>query len=284
MTAATSGTADDYLDLIDRLQSFLSTDSNLLAVGQEWEVLHYDGPQIDTELYLRGRGLAGQDNIFVGLRAYEDQNADLFNIACRPFLGFLSEAASWSTQPGAGPERGVTAWDQAIPYWIAANGRRFILGYRVSTVDQILHCGLLTPYATPLQYPLPLMVAGTMTGALSLRWSSEDGDHRFFTHGGSSLLRPLRHVEGTWLTDLDAYPHSLNGVWRETYGATYPLMPIVFSHSAGPAVFGEVDGLFWISGFGQASGNTFSLDGEDYVVLQNVFRTGINDYLAMRLS
>lgn len=283
MTAATSGTADDYLDLIDRLQSFLSTDSNLLAAGQEWEVLRYDGPQVDTELYLRGQGLAGNDNIFVGLRAYENPSLDWFNIACRPFLGFL-ESASWGTQPGAGPERGVTAWDQPIPYWIAADGRRFIMGYRVSTVDQILHCGLLTPYATPLQFPLPLMVAGTMTGPNELRWSSEDSNHRFFTHGGSGTLRPLRFVEGAWLTDLDTYPYSLGGVWRETYGDTYPLMPIVFSRNTGPATLGEVEGLFWIPGFAQASGNTFTLDGHDYVVLQNVFRTGINDYVALRLS
>lgn len=283
MTAATSGTADDYLDLIDRLQEFLSTDSNLLAEGQEWEVLSYDGAEVDTELYLRGQGLAGDDNIYVGLRAYEVAAQDTFNIACRGFIGFL-DGATWDTQPGAGPERGVTAWDQQIPYWIAADGRRFIMGYRVSTVDQILHAGLLTPYATPLQYPLPLMVAGTMTGALEIRWSSTDTDHRFFTHGGSGTLRPLRYVEGTWLTDLDTYPFSLNGIFRETYGDYYPLLPVVFSRSTGPAVLGEVDGLYWISGFAQASGNTITIDGDDYIVFQNVFRTGINNYLAMRLS
>lgn len=283
MTAATSGTASDYIDLIDKIATFLSTNSDLLATGQDWEILRYDGAVEETELYLRGKGLAGTDNIFVGLRAYENAAQDWFNIAFRPFLGFL-DSASWSTQPGAGPERGSTAWNQEIPYWIAANGRRFIVAYRVSTVDQIIHCGLLTPFATPLQYPLPMMVAGTMTSAGTLRWSSEDTNHRFFTHGGSGALRPLRFVEGTYLTDLDTWPYSLGGVWRETYGDYYPLLPIVFSRGTGPATFGAVDGLYWISGFGQSSGNTITLDGEDYVVFQNVFRTGINDYCALRLS
>jgi hypothetical protein len=283
MTAATSGTADDYLDLVDKIREFVSTDSNLLAAGQEWTVLDWGSEVIDTTLYLRGPGLAGQDTIYVGLRAYENAAADWFNIACRPFLGFL-EGASWATQPGAGPERGVTAWDQPIPYWIAVDGRRFIVGYRVSTVDQIMHCGLLKPYATPDQFPLPLMVAGTMPAANSWRWSETDANHNFFTHGGSSLLRPLRHVEGTYLIDLDTWPYSLGAPFRETYGDEYPLLPIVFSHSSGPNVFAEVDGLFWIPGFAQASGNTFSQDGDDYIVLQNVFRSGSNSYIAMRLS
>lgn len=281
--AATSGTADDYIDLIDRLVDFLTNDSSLGAEGQNWELLDYGGPVVGTEVYLRGPGLAGNDSIYVGLRAYENPAQDWFNIAARPFLGWL-ETATWETQPGAGPERGVTAWDQAIPYWIAANGRRFILGYRVSTVDQILHGGLLTPYATPLQFPLPLMVAGTMTSAAEIRWSDEGANHRFFTHGGSNALRPLRFVEGTWLEDLETYPHSLGGVWRETYGDAYPIVPIVFSRATGPAIMGEVDGLYFIPGFAQASGNTFTIDGDPFVVLQNVFRTGINDYVALRLT
>lgn len=283
MTASTSGTADDYLDLIDKIQSFLSTDGDLVSAGQDWEVLKYDGEVIDTELYLRGKGLAGADNIYVGLRAYENASADWFNIAIRPFLGHLS-AATWANQPGAGPERGVSAWDQSIPFWIAADGRRFIVGFRVSTVDQIIHCGLLLPNATPLQYPLPIMVAGTKVSADTLRWSDTGADHRFFTHGGSKNLRPIRFTEGTYLVDLDTWPHSLDMPFRETYGDEYPIMPVEFSRSGGESVIAEVDGLFQIPGFGQATGNTFTIDGDNYVVLQNVFRTAENDYLAMRLT
>lgn len=283
MTAAVTGVADDYLDMIDRLATFLSTDSNLVGAGQEWEIMEYDGAIVGTELYLRGQGLDGQANIFVGLRAYENSSLDWFNIACRGYVGYL-ETATWDTHPGAGPERGVTAWDQPITYWFVADGRRFIAGYRVSTVDQILHGGLLTPYATPLQYPLPLMVAGTMTSAAEIRWSSEASTHNFFTHGASQDLRPLRFVDGQYLDDLDTWPDSLGMPFRETYGDHYPILPIVFSRDGGQAVMGEVEGLFQIPGFAQASGNTFTIESEDYVVLQNVFRTADNDYLALRLS
>lgn len=285
MTATASGTADDYLDLLDRLHTFLTTDADLVNAGQEWESLAYDGDgeTEGAEAYLRGPGLAGQDSIYVGLRAYANPAQDWFNIACRPFLGYIGEA-TWETQPGAGPERGVTAWDQAIPYWFVADGRRFIAGFRVSTVDQILHCGLITPYATPLQYQLPMMVAGTMPAANEWRWSHEDTNHRFFTHGGSGSLRPLRFVEGTYLTDLETFPHSLGGPFRETYGDAYPLLPVIFSRPTGPMTLGRVEGLYWIPGFSQASGNTLTIGGTDYVVLQNVFRTGINDYLAIRLT
>ena len=293
MTAAITGTADNYLDLLDKLREFLTTDSNLLAAGQEWELLDWGSEVVNTILYLRGQGLAGQDSIYVGLRAYENASADWFNIAIRPQLGFL-QGATWETQPGAGPERGVTAWDQPMPFWMTANGRRFMVGYRVSTVDQLFHMGLLKPAATPLidvtpevsqgQFPLPLMVAGTMPAANEWRWSNTDSDHRLFTHGGSGTLRPLRFIDGSYIVDMDTWPWSLGGIHRDTFGDQYSLKPIIVSHGSGPNIFGEVQDLFWIPGFAQASGNNFTLDGDEYIVLQNVFRTGGNDYVAMRLG
>lgn len=277
-----TGTADDYLDLLDRLRLFVSTDSDLVSAGQEWDVLDWGGAVPGTELYLRGQGLAGQDNIFVGIRAYENPVADWFNWAIRPFLGWI-DVDSWSTQPGAGPERGLPLWDQSIPYWFAANGRRIIVAAQISTVYQVCHLGLARPYATPLQNQLPLLVAGTMPAANEWRWSNTDTNHRFFTHGGAGTLRPLRYIEGSWLTNLDTFPHSQGGVLRETWGGTYPLEAIVLSNSDLGALV-EIDGLYWIPGFANAAGNTFEIDGDDYVVLQNVFRTGNNDYLAMRLA
>lgn len=278
-----TGTADDYLDLLDKLRIFLTTDTDLVAAGQEWEELDWGGAVPDTELYVRGPGLAGQDNIIVGLRAYANPANDWFNIACRGYLAYL-ESGGWSTHSQPSPERGVTCWDQSIPYWFVANGRRFIAAFRVSTVDQILHGGLITPYATPEQFPLPLMVAGTMPAANTWRWSNTDTNHRFFTHGGAASLRPLRFTDGVYLQDLDTFPHSLGAPFRETYGNEYPLYDIVFSRSTGPQTYGQLDGLFWIPGFAQATGNEITIDSVDYVVFQNVFRTGMNDYCALRLA
>jgi hypothetical protein len=49
-------------------------------------------------------------------------------------------------------------------------------------------------------------------------------------------------------------------------------------------VYGELDGIFMISGFNNAVENTFTLGGKSYVVMQDVSRTGFYDYYAMRLD
>ncbi|MOA66820.1 hypothetical protein D3C78_1937140 [compost metagenome] len=49
-------------------------------------------------------------------------------------------------------------------------------------------------------------------------------------------------------------------------------------------VFGELDGIRHITGFNNAVENTLDVDGKTWVVLQDVWRTGFNDYYAMRMD
>ena len=49
-------------------------------------------------------------------------------------------------------------------------------------------------------------------------------------------------------------------------------------------MFGELDGVFHITGFNNAVENTFVIDGLTHVVLQDVWRTGFNDYYAIRMD
>lgn len=276
------GTANGYLDLMDKLRIFASTDPGLVATGQAWEVMQWDGPVDNTQLYLRGPGIAGDKSIHVQLRAYHNAVLDWFNWAMAPAIGYLS-SATWATQPGylAANEKACCLWDLAIPYWLCVNGNRIILAYQISTTFHVIHLGWIQHYGTPSQFPYPIVVGGTMAAANTWRWSSTDANHRsFYTAGTHS---PLRYIDGTYLTNLQCYPYTKSFALRDNFDSSYPMLPLVLSNTA-PNVFGEIDGLFWIPGFSNAAGNTFTHDGDDYVVLQNIFRTTNNDYTALRLT
>ena len=49
-------------------------------------------------------------------------------------------------------------------------------------------------------------------------------------------------------------------------------------------LFGELDGCYHISGFNNAVENIITVDGVDHLVVQNVHRTGVEDYWALRLT
>lgn len=73
--------------------------------------------------------------------------------------------------------------------------------------------------------------------------------------------------------------------YREVLGGGYIMQPLII-HQRGPipAVWGELEGCFAISGFSNAAENTTVLDGITHVVLQNVARTEVHEYWALALS
>jgi hypothetical protein len=51
-----------------------------------------------------------------------------------------------------------------------------------------------------------------------------------------------------------------------------------------PNVYGDLDGVFWVSGAANASENTFTISADNYIVFQDCFRTGNSDFCAVRLD
>jgi hypothetical protein len=48
--------------------------------------------------------------------------------------------------------------------------------------------------------------------------------------------------------------------------------------------FGEIDGVYAVSGFNNASENTVTIDGIPYLVVQNLHRTARYYYAAIKLE
>jgi hypothetical protein len=90
------GTATGYKDLLAKLRTFLTG----LAVNP-WTSLRYTvgGGTNPDELILRAPGLAGTDQIYVGITTFENATADYFNWRLAGFTGY-NAALAFGAQPG----------------------------------------------------------------------------------------------------------------------------------------------------------------------------------------
>lgn len=191
------GTADNYIELLERLKDFLTnssrttgSDTNISEIsaipsGEVWTVKRHntdwDGSGND-ELILMGQGTAGEDEIYVGIQTYNGTSAygNYYNWKLQGYTGYNAVAA-FDSQPGAIPSNipRMLLWNSSIPYWFFANGRRFIVVAQVDTVYEACYLGFYLPYGTPSQMPYPLIVGGSATQAV-YRYSQIHDYHSLF--------------------------------------------------------------------------------------------------------
>jgi len=253
------------------------------AADAAWQVLRYDTESVNRQLILMGKGYSGEEEIFVGVRTYQDASADYYNLAVAGFMGYVPDN-SFDSQPAA-MVSGVPAHNQRIDYWLTVNAQRIVVVMRVGTpVYESAYLGKLLPYGSPGTYPSPIVLGGMLAGAQPVRFS--DTAHSSWVKGARPNMR-LRFNDGTWKQP-ESYPwnnpyvagDTLQG--RET-GGFYPQTRVVLSNTSS-GMFGELDGIAHVSGFDNATENTLDIDGVQWVVFQDVWRTGFNDYFAVRMD
>lgn len=253
------------------------------AANAAWQILRYDTAPANRELIMKGLGLSREEEIFVGFRTYQSEPADYYNLLAGAFTGYVP-GNTFDTQPGARLS-GVPAHNNRIDYWLTLNQQRIALAMKVGTpVYESAYVGKMLPYGRPSQYPYPVVCSGMLAGAAATRFSDISANHSIGYKGNSARLG-LRSNDG-WL-NAHCYPWgnaALTGTTqlRDT-GGVYHLLPIEL-HDNTANLWGALDGIFYISGFNNAVENTLTVDGVDYVVIQDVARNGFTDYYALRMD
>jgi hypothetical protein len=295
--AYSTGTATNRADLMTKMIAFLTTDSSLVAANQNWDVLSTAGA--GTDFLLRGPGLAELDQIHVRLYSGSIPDSDIFGWSIQGFTSYNASLAH-DLQPGISSIAGMALWDSPMPYWFVANGRRFVVVVKVSTVYVSLYAGFILPYATPSEFPYPLYVAGSHESATTDRWSASTHDvGGFFDPSDGNAY--FRHNDGAWLTfanysngsgnsrqSADAnlsWPYETDLQLRENNDGTRTLLPVIlYSSYSGGNVYGELDGVFFLPGFGIAAEDTITIGSDTYFVFQSVYRTDRRAYAALKLE
>jgi hypothetical protein len=243
-----------------------------------WEVMRYDTSIANRELILKGKGYTGAEEIYVGVYTYQDASADYYNLCVATFTGYVP-SNTFLTQPGIRTS-GVPTHNQRIDYWLTVNPQRIACGMKVGTpVYEHFYIGKFFPYARPSQYPYPVVCAGMLNGASATRFS--ETSHSMPYKGNRANLG-MRFNTGVYLQPecdpwINAYIAGTTQL-RDTNGM-YSLLPIILTDVNG--IYGELDGVRFISGFNNVVEN---MCGAEWVVLQDVSRTGFTDYIALRMD
>ena len=316
-----TGTAANHVDLFNKIRNFLTTNTDLVADGQNWtQELGPTGTLVhEDQITLRGPGLTGTDNIYFGMQTLENPGADTYNLQFWGHAGFSATLPS-REQPLTSPDAYVLTWNQPMTYWIVGNGRRWMLAVKVATVYSTAYCGFFLPYGTPSEYPFPMTVAGIALN--NTRWSSEDQRNRFFASPGYNTFWTY-YPDNVWrrIANYDNRSNYYDPEYGNNSGSPGYVFPtraydngafygpsdedvtnnadkcfdgsylmrdltIMSSADGGPyhAMMGVMDGAYWVPGRENSPENIITKDGVDHLVVQNLFRNGFRDYMTLRLQ
>ena len=294
-----------------------------LAEANGWTTLRYVNTGSDRELILKGVGLSGAEEIYVGFKTYQSSGGDYYNLNCGVFNGYIS-GNSFETQPGA-QLLGVPAHNNAITYFITANAQRIVGCFKVGTpVYEHFYVGKFFPYARPGEYPSPLVCGGMLTASQDIRFddTSQSFPYPGYYYDTTNNRLYQRDQAGNWVqpscwpfTNASDASYALAGaqgtstlVPANTY---YQIEPIILSQQSlnnSPSnVWGEFDGVYFCSGFNNGVENVVqqggsstinqtgmtvlqavdairAVGGRAFVMLQNVYRTSWRDFIALEMK
>lgn len=292
-----------------------------LAEANGWTTLRYDTVSVDRELILTSAGLSGTEEIYVGFKTYQNVSSDYYNFVAATFIGYIS-ANSFYTQPGI-KYSGVPGHNNAIEYFMNINPQRIVAMLKVGTpVYEHFYVGKFFPYARPSEWPSPLICAGMLLNAPATRFDNTAYVFPYHGYGVNAAVQMyIRDLLGNWVKTWN-YPFSnrrsesnaLAGpsICMVPCGEYYQLEPIILCdntliNTSPSNVWGELDGVFFCSGFNntvenvvQEGGSSYidqtgmtvlqavqailAVGGRAFVMAQNVYRTKWRDYVAIEMN
>lgn len=321
--AVISGAATNDMDLFSTLITFLTTNSDLKATGENWELLGQksvvSGNITQDFASLSGPGLAGLDNIFVHLEHYQYAATDTFSLRIVGSAGFLASAL---TAPGQQPDNTMTntAWSgnvilrmplhrNPMRYWIAASGRRFIMVINHGNRWGVMHGGLILPFGLPNQYPYPLLIGACNSSTDSYQTPPVAN---FIYSNVSAQAGALRKPSGGWCAGpmgvgagtgrYTCWPFDRGAGWQITSGTPmlnnlipltdkdgniiYAMLPInlISRIDTDKAVYGSLDGLYFVNSFNAQAGDTLNQNGDSYLIFQMETSTTNAHHFALKLA
>ena len=231
--------------------------------------------------WLKAPGLTGTDPAYINIACYSRPSSDYYNWAITGGSGFV-EAYNFDNQPGCVAALGLPLWNSSIPYWFAADGQHLAVSVRIDGAGFAAWAGKMLPFATPSQYPYPLVIAAPFATALGEKYSSANGDLPY--RGNTGRLK-LRKLDGTWAQPWtwpwwqDPSSYSSSKLFKDT-GGDYPLLPITLYDANN--LFGILQNVRYVPGFNQAIQNMIEVGSEDWIVLNYGGLSGMEDWFAQR--
>jgi hypothetical protein len=255
-------------------------------------------------------GVDGAQEIFVAGYTYSNSGTDQWNIVFKGFRywsTYSTDASVLSVAPVAPYLAAMALSKSNFQYWMIVHGGRAIIAVRISGQYLFLYLGFGLPYETPANHAYPMLIGGQNNQATSL---SETGDSfRNPSDPGGGGLQAIQ-PDGSWKpygnrgggsgsegnSYGSAYDHGVtwpysndaagaqNNQLRDNIDGTMPLLPIILIRESPKHIWGEFDGVYWTTGFGNTAEALLRDGAIDVLVFPNIFRTAINSYCGLALD
>ena len=214
--------------------------------------------------------------------------------------------------------------DAPMTYWFVASGRRFIAVAKLSTRYEAMYAGLFLPYGVPTSYPYPMFIGGSASSEGSggvTNWTSDVDAHSMFyspymntgqsnVNGGvqtDASAAQFLNPEGTWngiasrgtshtymMLPEATYPtyfgsesfsaKKVMDAITSAFGGERQMFPLTIANRDQGTVYGQLDGIFYAAGSPISSEDTFTIGSENYLIVQNVFRTASGNFMAVKIG
>jgi hypothetical protein len=315
--ARSYGSAQNERDLLDKINTFVTTDAGLVAAGEQWRTVHTSTqPATATNpervFYAWSAPGTGADEIFITCQSGGVFASDIYQLF---FSGGVNFEPSLSTieKPLDGLRNptpnavGIHCDGAPFNYWLYANGRRLIVVTRINRVYSSAYVGFMLPQLPSNEYPYPLVIAGGTDD--QFRRYSEDSDYTasitdpraknfwlLYPNLGwrdfygqklteSSVVEALnRYITPAGSTRVYSRVNSLMIQLGESPVTGHPLLPVEMiaketAAMGGLAYWGMLEGVYWVPGISRGAEDIVNLiDGRTALVFQNGFRTSTKDY------
>lgn len=264
------------------------------------------GLQDRAEYVWRAPGLDGAKQIYIGVETYGSQTADTFNLGFTGLRSFDNTKAGRS-QPNSTDQKFLALVNSPVGFWFVVNGQRLIVVTKAAGIYQTAYAGFGFAYEPPSVHTYPAIVAASINSR-TLRYNSTDASFRHPADPGRYGVSAF-YPDAQWRNHANRYTNSsdpegaattaegviwptsinANGLqpsdWRENLDGSRALLPLVLHHRAGPRhQWGEFDGYFWTTGFGTTAEAIIREAGFDHLVVNNIFRVGVQHFAAVRLD
>lgn len=288
--AFTTGTATGYQDLLAKFLTFIQTNSSLVGASQNWTLVRTESSGGESDVLLRGPGLAAADQIYVRL-ASVNSGANV-GLSCWGFVSYNSTLNN-ASQPGISASVGIPLSTGSISYWFIANGRRFIIIAKVSSYFYSMYAGFTLPYSDPDEQPYPMFIGASAPSGTAYSNTTTTYDVGAFWNP-SNLSAYVRDPTGTWVeiqnVSGSSQSYSTNAVWP--WSGNYGLVVNPSSGAAEwPAIvfttnylIGALEGVFGSLVPTIATEDTTTISSATRIVIPSVYRSDIYSFASIRLE
>lgn len=268
-------------------------------------------------------GNDGVSEILVGVQTMQNNGAGSYNWRLNGFTAY-DAAAEWFNLPGAiaatppyGPM--VPLHNTSMAYWFVNNGRHIKGVIKCGAVYSPFYLGLIQPYASQGQWPLPIFVGGSLWFATEPTSTSANylvgtahGTHTCYALPNYDLIggfdpdtighrssAVLRRPDGAWrgfhsrsafydpheefLAVMHPYSHGFKNV-KPNLDGSYHVRTITLVERLPDNWWGNLDNVRAVTGSGLSAEATLTIGRDTWVAFPDCTRSAPGDFFAMKLD